>query len=432
MRAGLMLVLLWPLLPAQTITSPDRIIQSQALSGKPLECSVSPLRPALGFNFRIQAGYIVHLPLNQFSGPGHSVTALLRITPDVSGASPVFLTDSLRLPPVPPNDLTGEFGGGFYMGAGRYHVNWLLVDETGRACVKEWRIESELPHDTRINPGMAPGTIAELSLRLAPSANRHPDAVPPLRLTVLLDAAPLSAGNFTETELRSADRIFLLGALSALLERLPTSAVRLVVFNLAQQRELLRRDSFSRDWLGEVIQTLNQLQLAKVDYSIAQSRTGHLDLLARLINQELCSASPSDAVVILGPRERYHDKLPPGALATAGDGAPKFFFLAHGLPRPLSESNAAAGSGAGGGRGGRFGPLSPVPLTQSGDMAGPQPGDGSYDMHGAIRSDVPTSSGSLPDSVTLAVRSLRGEIFDIKSPADFVKAVHEIERVTRR
>src|ERR1017187_894846 len=105
---------------------------------------------------------------------------------------------------------------------------------------------------------MPPDSVTEISLGAGPV--RRPDPVPPKRLTILLDAAPLTFGRSATSMISSSDQVMLLGALSALLERVPASSVRLVVFNLEQQKELLRRDGFTLQSIDEVAGTLNQLR----------------------------------------------------------------------------------------------------------------------------------------------------------------------------
>jgi len=61
--------------------------------------------------------------------------------------------------------------------------------------------------------------------------------------------------------LRASDRVILLGLLSSLLERVPTRSVRLVIFNLDQQKILLRQDAFAPNALGRVAQALNGTEL---------------------------------------------------------------------------------------------------------------------------------------------------------------------------
>jgi hypothetical protein len=395
-----------------------------------LQCVVTPIKPTLNFNLRLEAGYTFRVPLSQFSGAGHDLTVLTRITPEASPA-PVFLMDTLRLPPVPPTDLDGEVGGGFFLGEGRYRVNWMLLDDRGRTCRKDWQLDAGLGGaDRSVKLLMAPNTVTEFSLRAAPATHRHPDSVEPVRLTVLLDVAPLSAGSTVRSALSSSDQVFLLGTLSALLERVPAVSVRLVAFNLEQQKELFRRDDFTLDSLDALARSLNQLQLAKVDYQILQLRAGHLDLLARLINQELRAQPASDTVIFLGPRERFHDKLPANALDKLHGAAPRFFFLPYqapyGLPGARTSRPSPGPMGSGKGRGGNGGGL---PSLQSAPdmMSGPElVGDNGLNI--GIGTSLPESPERLPDTVSLTVARLKGKTIVIRSPGEFAKAIEQIER----
>src|ERR1022692_3268551 len=402
----------------------------------PLRCEVTPIKPALNFGFRLEAGYTFRVPLNQFSGPDHSLTVVTRIATEGS-LPPVFLLDTLRLPPVPPTGIEGEFGGGFFLGEGHYRVNWMLIDDRGRTCFKDWQLDAELGRGDRlVKLVMPPNTVAELSLRASPAADRHPDSVRPMRLAILLDAAPLSGGG-NRSSLSSSDQVFLLGALSALLERVPATSVRLVAFNLEQQKEIFRRDGFTLDSLDEVAGSLDQLQLAKVDYQALQFPTGHLDLLARLINQELRAEPPSDAVIFLGPRERFHEKLAADALDKSRGEVPRFFFLPYQAPLDLPDPQAPRTlrdpmSGPGG-RGGVRGGGTPSLLSAPDMMSGPPPGDRGDDTSGgwgagSLRTTLPDSQERLPDTVSLAVARLKGKTIPLQSPDQFAKAIEQIER----
>jgi hypothetical protein len=285
---------------------------------------------------------------------------------------------------------------------------------------------------------MPPNTVAELSLRASPTADRHPDAVAPMRLTILLDAAPLSGGG-NRSSLSSSDQVFLLGALSALLERVPATYVRLVAFNLEQQKELFRQEGFTLDSLDEVAGALDQLQLAKVDYQALQFPTGYLDLLAGLINRELRAVPLADAVIFLGPRERFHEKLPADALDKSPSVSQRFFFLPYQAPPELPDSPRAlrdpmSGPGRrGGGRGSGTPPLlSPPDL-----MSGPDPRGGEYDSPGfgspgSLHAALPESPDRLPDTVSLVVARLKGRTIALQSPDEFAKAIEQIERSNGR
>ena len=53
-----------------------------------------------------------------------------------------------------------------------------------------------------------------------------------------------------------------------------------------------------------------------------------------------------------------------------------------------------------------------------------------YSCKGAIQSTFPDSPLGWTDSVTLAVRKLKGKAIDIRSAEDFAKAIQEIERLS--
>jgi hypothetical protein len=200
--------------------------------------------------------------------------------------------------------------------------------------MKSWAIDARQGRAGRsVKLVMPPDSVTELSLGAGPA--RNPDPVPPQRLTILLDAAPLTFGRYATSMIDSSDQVMLLGALSALLEHVPALSVRLVVFNLEQQKELLRRDGFTLQSIDEVARTLNELKLGKVDVQVLQSRTGHVDLLERLINGELRAEPPPDVVIFLGPRERFHDKVPAQALEPHSGASARFLYLACHSPRQV-------------------------------------------------------------------------------------------------
>src|SRR5579872_3301271 len=47
-----------------------------------LPCTVSPIKPTLGFDLRFHAGYEVSIPLKDLAGSEDQLTMLFRVTPD--------------------------------------------------------------------------------------------------------------------------------------------------------------------------------------------------------------------------------------------------------------------------------------------------------------------------------------------------------------
>jgi hypothetical protein len=375
MRAAPLLVLLTQAALAQIIVNPARLpprlrAMESPWDEKPLECTVTPIKPALNFAFRIQAGFTVRIPMNQFEGKGHGWAILTRITPREGDRHAVYLASRTPLPDVPKNKVEVEMGGGYLLGEGRYDVRWMLLDDQDRACHKDWAIEAKLTRTEReARVAMRPNTVAAFSLRGSPAAEPAHDDVAPLRITILMHAAPLSP---RRNRLRGTDGMLLVGSLSALLERLPTRSVRIVAFNLEQQKEIYRNDDFALDSIQQVWYAVNRLELDLIDYHTLLNRRGHMDLLAGLLNQEMHAAQPSDAVVILGPVARFIDKPPRDLLEKPAGDLPRFFFFQY---KPWFRQPAA-----------------------------------------------------LPDTLTLAVNSLKGKVLTIRTPGEFAKAIEQLEK----
>ncbi len=408
-----------------------RVIQSRGNRAS-LACQVTAIRPFLNFSLRLQTGYIF-----RYSGSGHELTVLTAVAPDNS-ATPAYFLDRIQLPQS-PTDAQYEATGSFFLGAGHYHVDWLLSDESGRACHKQWDLTAELARGDRgMKLAMPPGIAMDVSLHGVAQTGRSAAATS-RRITVLLDAAPISratAGNpmagaglpfqrdaggrelpplpplgddpVTPSILGPRDQALLMGALSALLEQFPDAAIRLVVFNLEQQKELYRRDGFRLENLHQIAEVLRQIQLATIDYRILRNRTGHIDLLASLTNQELRAEPRPDAVIFLGPRERFHDNFPDGLLDPHPGPKPHFFFLAYQVPGRARGGIESATPDAG--TGGIDLPDTPSTLARSGGVT------------------LSSSPLGLSDTVSKEIGKLKGKTMTIESPRDFAKALKAIGR----
>jgi len=334
-----------------------------------LHCEVTPIQPRLNFSFRFQAGYVFRVPMKQFAGTGHRWTVLTRLTP-ASGGDAALLSARYRLPSVPKTKSVAEWGGLFWVGEGNYKVEWVLYDEARRVCRKQWKIDAKLSASERgITPGIAPGTVAQISFRRW-SEQDHSEADAPTlrRLTVFLHAAPLFP---RMTRFRAQDRLTLLGSLASLLESVPARTVRLVIFNLDQQKELFRRDVFTPEDFDEASQSLAGLQLQLVDYSVLKNARGHVHLLADLMNEQLNTPEASDAVIFLGPAARYFDKLPQASLEEPSGESPRFCYLQY---KPYMRARA-----------------------------------------------------EVADSIELAVKKVHGKKLEVRTPDDFARAIRQVE-----
>ncbi|MBV9082845.1 MAG: hypothetical protein JOZ62_09230, partial [Acidobacteriaceae bacterium] len=228
-----------------------------------LPCRVEPVHPFLDFAFRFEAGYYIACPLNVFEGKQSRVAIFLRLSPE-NGRS-LILGETYSVPAVPASSrerlskIKAELrtSGAFALGEGKYTAELLLADDRGRVFRKRWKITAELKrgeHSVSLN--VPPQTVEAVTpASLEASRPQRDDG---LRLTILLDAAPI---NPSATKLHAWDRTFLIQTVASLLRELPCSSVRLIAFNLDQQRELFREDDFDAAGIRRLAQALQQVEL---------------------------------------------------------------------------------------------------------------------------------------------------------------------------
>jgi hypothetical protein len=308
-----------------------------------LHCFIQPQKPRLDFAFRFDVGYIVSCSLSRFGGRASTVFVFARVTPE--GGKPLLLGEHYRVPEATAATRSSNLkqqvhmSGGFAVGEGQYQVEALVVDqETGRTSRRRWRARvARSRGQGAAQTAVPPGSVIPIGVR--PWPIKMDTSGKGLRVTVLLDAAPMDPRN---PALRAWDRAFLLGSLSSLLKQVPCASVRLRAFNLDQQRELFRQDQFDDAGFMELAESLRRLELGTVSYRVLQQRQGWLELLLDYANSELIAADPSDAVIILGPRTRYFTKVPSRKLKARETPNPHFFYFEYfpGYVRPSQIPDA--------------------------------------------------------------------------------------------
>jgi hypothetical protein len=337
-----------------------------------LECSIKPIKPRLNYSFRFETGYVVQVPMSQYTGKGHWLATFFRVTPEHQQRNPVYFFSKAELPKAPATNVDIELSGGYVVGAGKYRVDMIVTDDSGRVCADKWTIKAKLDRKERgIEPGLAAGMAGEISLREWTHGSRGPGDEQGYRATILMNASPVLPGR---VRLGGHDRVLLLSSLASLVERLPLHSVRLIVFSLDQQREIYRSENFEPADFGNVANALSSLELGTVDYSVLKNRSGHLDLVADLI-AESSEGETSDAVVFLGPKPWHFDKVQRSALPERTLGSPPFFYVQF---RPYM------------------------------------------------------AAASWTDTVMNAVKRMGGQVFDVYRPADFAEAIGSITRALQQ
>ena len=104
-------------------------------------------------------------------------------------------------------------------------------------------------------------------------------------------------------------------------------SVRLVLFNLDQQKELYRKEDFLLRDMAQVWQAMANIELGLVDFQTLQNRRGHVDLIADLVNREIQAEPRSDVVLFLGPGARHFESMPQGSLEKPAGRSPQFYYF---------------------------------------------------------------------------------------------------------
>ena len=313
----------------------NKFLDEEGESPDTLKCNTKQWQPFLDFAFRFEAGYIVRCPLREFAGTGSTVVSFVRVTPE--GGNSIVLGDAYNLPPTVSAPIAGkaridhskdelEFSGGFAAGEGNYNVELLVSNrEATRMFRKRWRVHIEPKHSEK-NVPIAVGDNEAVPLSFLPWNGSFDTSGSGLRLTVLLDAAPV---NPNSQKLRAWDRSFLLSALSSVMSQINCQSVRLIAFNMDQQKEIFRKERFDENGFGELSAAIRSLELGMVSFQVLEHTQGHASLLSHLASQEVTHSEPSDAVILLGPHTHFLDKPPQEFLAKRGGKGPQFFYLEY-------------------------------------------------------------------------------------------------------
>jgi hypothetical protein len=269
---------------------------------------------------------------------------------------------------------------------GVYAVATVVFDDQWRSCRAEWQIRA------KAEPARSVG-------------GPHPIVD---RLTVLLHAAPL---NQSQSALGPRDVAVLTDALSSILERLPARETRLVVFSLAERKELLRQEGFRLEGMDRLTQFLEGLQPGAVDVQTLANPHGAYDLLARLLDRERTGGDPPGAIVLLGPPGNTAERPPVQAGEMAAKLAPRLFYIELG-----AHSNGAPGA-------------TPPGIPKTGRAARNEIDA----IEIAVRrpgSDPPGTrdiAANQFNTIRYTISRLKGKSFLVWRPEDFAKAVHEID-----
>ncbi len=366
-----------------------------------LPCTVTFTKPRLNLGFRFETAYAARMPLDAYAGAEHKWRIAFRVTP--RGGQPVYFTDSFDLPGASDQAFDAIATGTFFTGEGDYDVQWSLWDDLGRVCRDSSRLEAHLTgHERNVKVEMPPNAIGDFAWQ---PESQETAAAKTRRMTILMNAAlpRASHGQAVDNEWPA-----LLTILSSLLERAPDASVRLVVFNLDQQRELFRKDGFTAKDVAGIAHEGDAAARWAVDKGVLQNANGGWELIGKLESAEVHAAPPPDMVVFLGLPVSNVEKMPDAMPQSGSPHAPRFLYLRYGSPR--------------------LDPQPVAPLRRGGRVRDASVSSARGDGMGGL---IPASNRGpgYPqlDPIEQAVRRMGGRTIAISSADTLSKAISEVE-----
>jgi hypothetical protein len=327
------------------IFNTDSAVLESGEDRRDLPCTVTSIKPVLGFDLRFHSGYEVSIPLKELAGSEDLLTMIFRVTSEDRPDEPVLLSQRYAVPAI-EEDAKGEayLNGGFDIGEGKYRVSWLMRDRSERVCSSHWTIEAELPAKDK-----------DIALAIAPSdiqaAEREPfkDDPPvvrvaaerPLNVKVMVNFAPQNARSAT---LRPLDVNALISILRNINREPRITRFSIVAFNMQEQRVLYRQDGADRIDFPSLGDALSGIKLGVVDLKKLEEKNSETNFLSDLITRELTGQNRPDAVIFAGPKVMLDEKVSDEALKQLGQLEYPVFYMNYNLYPQVNPWRDAIGS----------------------------------------------------------------------------------------
>jgi hypothetical protein len=313
-------------------TSDAAILEAREIR-KDIPCTVTPVKPALGFDMKFHAGYDVNVPLKELAGSDNMLTMVFRVTPDQKPDEAIYFSQRFNVPAI-EQDAGGSatLTGMFDVGEGKYHVDWLMRDRSERVCSFNWDAEAALQsRDRQIALDIAPSAVLPAETELF----RQEPLIPrearegALNVKVMVNFAPQDS---LSASLQPVDTHALLSILRSIAREPRITKFSIVAFNMQEQRVIYRQDKASQiDFpaLGEAVHSLN---LGTVDLKRLTQKHGDAEFLAGFFEKEIKEDKEEpDAVIIAGPKVTVEGGVPQDSLKQLGDLKFPVFYMNYNL-----------------------------------------------------------------------------------------------------
>jgi hypothetical protein len=317
------------------IVNTDLAVLEAGETRKDLACTVTPAKPTLGFDLRFHAGYEVTIPLKDLGGAGeNALNILFRVERQEHRDQPVYFAQHIRVPPIEEGAKGDAYlQGGFDLGEGAYHVDWLMRDRGERVCSFNWDSEAAIPvKDRPMGLAITPGAIQRADIeqfKEEPPVLRTAGA-PPLNVKVLVNFAPQ---NSLSPALQPLDTTALVSILRSIVREPRIGKFSVIAFNMQEQRVVYRQQDADRIDFPALGEAVNKLNLGTIDLTRLGEKHGDTEFLADLVRREVVSSNKEhpDAFIFAGPKVLLDSNLPQETLKEAGDVDFPVFYMNYNL-----------------------------------------------------------------------------------------------------
>jgi hypothetical protein len=303
---------------------------------KDLPCTVTPIKPELGFDLRFHAGYEVSVPLKELAGTENLLTMIFRVTPESQKEVSHYFVQRVKVPSLEAEARGDAYLHGFFdLGEGRYQIDWLMRDRAERVCSFYWDAEALLSaRDKQVSVVLAPAAVqaAEIeAFKEEPPVARAAEEA--LNVKVLVNFAPQ---NEHASTLLPQDTRALVSILRSIAREPRFGRFSVVAFNLQEQRILYRQDNADRINFPALGEAIESLKLGTVDLKRLAQKNADTEFLTALIQREMSEATPPDGLIFAGPKALLEENVPVESLKETGDVEYPVFYMNYN-PEPQSR-----------------------------------------------------------------------------------------------
>lgn len=299
---------------------------------KDLACTVTPVKPQLGFDLRFHTGYEVTIPLKELAGAENTLSIIFRVEPADRKNQYSYFVQRIHVPAIEENPKGDAFlQGSLQVGEGDYHIDWLMRDRSERVCSSYWDAQAELaPKDRQMALSIQPDAIRREEgeqFKEEPPIQRIPEQR--LNVKVLMNFAPQNALSATLQPLDTAALVWILRSIA----REPRiGKFSVVAFNMQEQRVIYRQEDADRIDFPALGDALKSLNLGTVDLKRLGEKHGDTDFLGDLIEKEVGTEKDHpDAVIFASPKVMLDANVPQDSLKQVGNVEFPVFYMNYNL-----------------------------------------------------------------------------------------------------